>query len=65
MNKYAVIVADLNGSGLGQIISEHRSEDAADKRLPDVPGAYISSRKADGEWETRLEARDRRCGYTA
>jgi hypothetical protein len=59
---YAVIIADLNSSDLGRIVSTHATEAAADKAFYALPdrGAYVAHRKANGEWERRLEARDRR-----
>jgi len=60
MSKFAVIIADLNSSELGYIVSTHRSEGAAIKAQPDAPGAYVAHRKPDGEWERYLDARDRR-----
>lgn len=58
--QYAVIIADLNSSELGEVVSVHRSEAAAYRAAPDIPGTYIAHKKPDGEWERRLEARDRR-----
>lgn len=58
--KYAVIVADLNGLEIGEVISTHRTEAGAYKAQPDVPGAYVARKTQDGEWESRIEARDRR-----
>jgi hypothetical protein len=60
MSKFAVILCDLESSQLSEVLSTHRSDIAATRALPDIPGAYVAQRKADGEWETRLEARDRR-----
>jgi hypothetical protein len=60
MSKFAVIIAELNSSELGRIVSTHRTEAAAVKAQPDVPGAYVAHRKPDGEWERYLDARDRR-----
>jgi hypothetical protein len=59
MSKFAVIIADLNSSALGEIVSTHRTEAAAIEAMPAVPGAYVAYRKPNGEWERRLEARDR------
>lgn len=62
MNKFALIRADLNSSE-SEIISQHRTEAAADRaldKLGNVRGCYVAHRKADGEFESRLEARDRR-----
>lgn len=61
-NKFALIMADLN-SGESEIISEHRTEAAAEsalEKLGNVRGYYVAHRTASGEFETRLEARDRR-----
>lgn len=61
--KYAVIIADLNSDTLGEIVSQHHTEAAAEKALLkifDSRGAYVAHKKASGEWERRLEARDRR-----
>lgn len=62
MSKYAVIKADLNSSALGDIISIHRTESAAEKAADNIGGRgiYVAHRKPDGQWERRLEARDRR-----
>lgn len=61
MNKnYAVILCDLNSSELGEVLSIHTSEEAALRAQPDRPGAYVAHRKPNGEWERRLEAKDRR-----
>jgi hypothetical protein len=59
---YAVIIADLNSSALGRIVSTHKTQDGAERAIDKIDdrGAYIAQRKADGEWERRLEARDRR-----
>ena len=65
MYQFAVIRADLNSSD-AEILSQHKTEaaanDAADKQLGTVGaiGLYVAHRKADGQWETRLEARARR-----
>jgi hypothetical protein len=62
MTKFALIRADLN-SNESEIISQHRTEaaaiDAHDK-LANARGCYVAHLKADGQYETRLEARDRR-----
>ncbi len=60
--KYAVIIADINSGGIGRVISNHRTERAAFKAQPDVFGAYVAHRLPSGEYESRLEARDRRDG---
>jgi hypothetical protein len=60
MSKFAVILCDLNSNQPGEVLSVHRSDKAAIKDQPDAPGAYVAHRKPDGEWETRIEARDRR-----
>jgi hypothetical protein len=60
--RYAVIIADLNSSELGRIVSTHTTEATADKAFYALPdrGAYVAHRKQNGEWERRLDARDRR-----
>lgn len=61
MYQYAVIRADLNSSE-SEVISQHKTEAAADRaldKLGNVRGYYVAHRKANGEHETRLEARDR------
>lgn len=59
--KYAVIIADLNSSDLGEVVSTHRTEEAAYRSMGKVSarGAYVARMKPCGEWERRLEARDR------
>lgn len=62
MYQYAVICADLNSSE-SAIISQHKTDAAADRALSkhgNVRGYYVALRKADGEFETRLEALDRK-----
>lgn len=62
MNNFAVIKTDINSSELGQILSTHKTEGAAESaldKLGNVRGYYVAHRKADGEWESFLEARDR------
>lgn len=60
--KFAVIRADLNSSE-STVISQHRTEHGADRALNNLgnvaQGYYVAHRKVDGEFETRLEARDR------
>lgn len=61
MYPYAVIRADLNSSD-SEVISQHKTEAAADRALAahgNVRGYYVAKRKANGEFETRLEALDR------
>lgn len=61
MYAFALIRADLNSSE-SQVISQHRTEAAADRaldKLGNVRGYYVAHRKSNGEYETRLEARDR------
>ncbi len=64
MYSHALIHADLNSNG-AEIISQHHTEAAAEKAAGKYAGTtgeiglYIAQRKADGEWESRLEARDR------
>lgn len=59
---YAVIIADLNSSELGRIVSTHRTIATAERAIDKIDdrGAYIAHRNADGEWERRLDALDRR-----
>ena len=62
MYKFAVIRYDQNSSSPGMVMSQHRTEAAADLalgKLGNVRGYYVAHRKADGEFERRLEARDR------
>lgn len=62
MYQYAVIRADLNSSW-SEVISQHKTEAAAERaiyKLGNVRGYYLAHRKANGEYESRLEARDRR-----
>lgn len=65
MYTYAVIRADLN-SNESEIISRHRTESAAEKAASRFDGTtgeiglYLAHLKPDGEYESRLEARDRR-----
>lgn len=61
MSNFAVIRADLNSSE-AVILSQHRTQAAAEKSADEYRGdvgVYVAHRKADGQFETRLEARDR------
>ena len=62
MYNYAVIVADLNSSDLGDVRSQHKTEAAAQRaldKLGNIRGAYVAHKLFSGEWERRLDARDR------
>lgn len=62
MNGFALMQYDANGEG-ADVVSTHKTEAAADRalsKLGNVRGYYVAHRKADGEFETRLEAMDRR-----
>lgn len=68
MYQYAVIRADLN-SNESVVLSQHRTETAAAKAASKYDGTtgriglYVARIKADGTYETRLEAGDRSSGY--
>ena len=61
---YALIRADLNSSS-SEVISKHRTEAGAYRAARAMQGTtgaiglYVAHRKPNGEWESRLEARDR------
>ena len=65
MTNFALIRADLNSNNC-DIISTHRTEAAAYRAAEKHSGTtgeiglYVAHRKPNGEWESRLEARDRR-----
>jgi len=62
--QFALIRADLNSSE-SEVISTHKTSDLAYKAAAKFDGTtgaiglYVAARKADGQWESRLEARDR------
>lgn len=64
MYQYAVIRADLNSSDV-EILSQHRTEAAAHKSAAQYRGTtgmiglYVAHRTPSGEWESRIEARNR------
>lgn len=62
MAPYAVIISDLNSAALGEVVSTHHSETAAEKALHKTVarGAYVAQRLPNRDWEHRLDARDRR-----
>lgn len=64
MYAFALIRADLNSSE-SEIISQHRTQATAEKAANRFAGTtgeiglYIAQRTTSGEWETRIESRDR------
>ncbi|HEX7639838.1 MAG TPA: hypothetical protein VF457_15685 [Burkholderiaceae bacterium] len=65
MSQFALIRADLN-SNQSEILSTHETELAAESAADAFAdttgeiGLYVARKLASGEWESRLEARDRR-----
>lgn len=57
---FALIKFDSNSSET-EIVSTHITEEGADRALAKVDGRthYVAKKRADGEYETRLQARDR------
>lgn len=61
MAKFAVIVANPNSTELGEVISTHRTVEAAHKalrRLPNTRWAYVAERRPDGSYPHRVEGLD-------
>lgn len=64
--QFALIRAGLNSSEPGEIVGEYTSESGALRAGENLIGTtgeiglYVAQRKADGRFEGRLEARDRR-----
>ena len=59
-SQYAVIVANPNSSEIGDIVSQHRSREAAERSMSKLDGlrhrwAYVATRRADGSWQHRSE----------
>ena len=57
---YALIIADPNSSSLGEIVSRHRTAEAAERAQAKLSGAdwrwsYIAKRRPDGSYPTRGE----------
>lgn len=62
MNNFALMQYDANWEGQ-EVVSTHKTEAAADRalsKLGNVRGYYVAHRKANGEFESSLEAMDRR-----
>lgn len=55
---YALIIANPNSNELGDIVSRHRTAEAAQAALSKLPysrWAYVAKRRADGSYPTRGE----------
>ncbi len=59
MTKFALIIANPNSDELGEIVSTHRTREAAERALHKLAyarWAYVAERKSDGSWPCRVEA---------